>query len=196
MLRQHSCRAMYEILWRSLFLNRDESEARFPSNLSCDGGTVSETGPWAPGVISGISWNIFAMFTNYNCCLYVIIWLWWLHGLVRGEMWSQYINIKISSLLLWPIDLLLSDALLYFYDNKRILILILKCRAIYIYIYKCIWVLKCKYEYTNMYKRIMESVNTTIWNGRHRLKKLLAVYIGLSSRDLYNMTFYVQEFHS
>ena len=40
-------------------------------------------------------------------------------------MWSQYINIEISSLLLWPIDLLLSDALLYFYDNKRILILIL-----------------------------------------------------------------------
>ena len=40
-------------------------------------------------------------------------------------MWSQYINIEILSLLLWPIDLLLSDALLYFYDNKRILILIL-----------------------------------------------------------------------
>ena len=40
-------------------------------------------------------------------------------------MWSQNINIQISSLLLWPIDLLLSDALLYFYDNKRILILIL-----------------------------------------------------------------------
>ena len=40
-------------------------------------------------------------------------------------MWSQYINIEISSLLFWPIDLLLSDALLYFYDNKRILILIL-----------------------------------------------------------------------
>ena len=40
-------------------------------------------------------------------------------------MWSQYINIEISSLLLWPIDPLLSDALLYFYDNKRILIQIL-----------------------------------------------------------------------
>ena len=45
-------------------------------------------------------------------------------------MWSQYINIEISSLLLWPIDLLLSDALLYFYDNKRILILILTLREI------------------------------------------------------------------
>ena len=90
---------------------RDESEARFPSDLSCDGGTVSETGPWAPGVISGISWNIFAMFTNYNYCLYVIICFLWLHGLVRGEMWSQYIDIEISSLLLWPIDLLLSDML-------------------------------------------------------------------------------------
>ena len=41
------------------------------------------------------------------------------------EMWSQCINIEISSLLLLPIDPLLSDALLYFYGNKHILILIL-----------------------------------------------------------------------
>ena len=41
---------------------------------------------------------------------------------------AQCINIEISSLLLWPIVLLLSDALLYFYDNKHILILILLAR--------------------------------------------------------------------
>ena len=37
------------------------------------------------------------------------------------EMWSQCTTIEISSLLLWPVDPLLSDALLYFYDNKHIL---------------------------------------------------------------------------
>ena len=40
------------------------------------------------------------------------------------EMLSKRINIEILSLVLWPIDPLLSDALLYFYDNKHILILI------------------------------------------------------------------------
>ena len=45
MSRQHSCRAMYKILWRSLYWNRDKSEAKFPLNLNCDGKAVSETGP-------------------------------------------------------------------------------------------------------------------------------------------------------
>ena len=41
------------------------------------------------------------------------------------EMWSQLMYIEISSPLLWPIDSLSFDALLYFYDNKHILIPIL-----------------------------------------------------------------------
>ena len=47
MPRQHSCRAMYKIWQRSLYQNRVENESKFPSNLNCDGKTVSETGPWA-----------------------------------------------------------------------------------------------------------------------------------------------------
>ena len=65
---------------------------------------------WAPGVIAGISWNIVAMYTNYKC-----------YRVGEREMWSQCTTIEISSLLLWPVDPLLSDALLYFYDNKHIL---------------------------------------------------------------------------
>ena len=41
---------------------------------------------WVPGGMSGISWNIFAMYTNYKCCLlYVVNWLLWIHGFVRGR---------------------------------------------------------------------------------------------------------------
>ena len=41
------------------------------------------------------------------------------------ELWSQCVYIEISSLLLWPIDPLSSNTLLYLYDNKLILIMIL-----------------------------------------------------------------------
>ena len=40
-----------------------------------------------------------------------------------SETWSQGISNKILSILLWSTDLLLFDALFYFYDNNNILML-------------------------------------------------------------------------
>ena len=54
-----------------------------------------------------------------SLCYHLVIMTTWVG---EREMWSRCINVEIPSLLLWPIDPLLSDALLYFYDNKHILI--------------------------------------------------------------------------
>ena len=40
-----------------------------------------------------------------------------------SETWSQGISSKILSILLWSTDLLLFDALFYFYNNNNILML-------------------------------------------------------------------------
>ena len=115
----------------------EESEARFPSNLSCDGGTVSETGPWAPGVISAISWNIFAMFTNYNCCLYCPACR---TSLIATRFWVVVICPIIKCLTVLEFSFILFDLCLFITIFNFILNYVLIV-TFWIFTYHKIWIL-------------------------------------------------------
>ena len=115
------------------------------SGLACmdfDMGFLSYLGPWCHfrHILKHLCY-VYQL-QMLSLCYYLVIMTTWVD---EREIWSQCINIEISSLFLWPTDPLLSNALLCFYDNKHILILnifwFIYLFMKYIYIYGVIRIL-------------------------------------------------------
>ena len=99
MPRQHSCRGMSKILWRSLCWNRCERNTKFPSKRNCDGKTLVE---WTPEHTSSVYiWLCTSRIESHYGTIFMSISLW--------RLWTDVYMMYMYMMYMYIITYLISS---------------------------------------------------------------------------------------